>query len=76
MANERTLLAYVRTAFAFLAGALTIAHLFETPEASASAAVLTIAGVLVLGIGALRYRSAGRLLNEMRASMVEDVTSG
>lgn len=62
LANERTVLSYVRTGFACLAGTLTLVHLFDTPAALWSAAALALGGVALFALGALRYRQAARLV--------------
>ncbi len=60
LANERTVLSYARTAFALLAGALTLAHLYHTPTARLSAVILAAAGVALFGVGAWRFRTSER----------------
>ena len=62
LANERTILAYARTGFACLAGALTLVQLFETSGARASAAALAVAGVALFALGVRRYRIVGQLV--------------
>jgi len=63
LANERTLLAWLRTALALLAGGVALAQL------AGHRVILTVVGVglLVLGsvaaiVGYLRYRAAGRAI--------------
>jgi putative membrane protein len=63
LANERTLLAWLRTALTLLAGGVALAQLAGPRGALASVGV----GLLVLGsaagvIGYLRYRAAGRAI--------------
>ena len=62
LANERTVLSYVRTGFACLAGALTLFQLFATPASRWSALALAVAGLALFVLGARRYRLAGRLV--------------
>ena len=56
LANERTLLAYVRTALALLAGGLTLLHFVDTAWASVVGGAALPLSVVVLAVGAARFR--------------------
>ena len=56
LANERTFLAYVRTSLSLIAAAAVLLQFFAAGFVSeASAWLLAIVGVLVLGIGIYRF---------------------
>src|SRR5262245_56032906 len=63
LANERTLLAWLRTALALLAGGVALAQ-FAGPDLvlTAVGVGLLILGGLAASIGYLRYRAAGRAI--------------
>ncbi len=63
LANERTFLAWVRTALGLLAGALFVLHLVDRSLASILLGLLLCAGagIAILG-GFLRYRAADRAI--------------
>jgi putative membrane protein len=65
LANERTLLAYIRTALALAAGGLGLVQFFSSPIAVALGWILMPVGVVVLFIGAERFRRARRKLHAL-----------
>ena len=68
LANERTLLAYVRTAVTFAAGGIGLARLVTDPTIIRVGWVLVPLGVAVLLVGIVRYRRMRRLLQDVDAN--------
>ncbi|HJQ80519.1 MAG TPA: DUF202 domain-containing protein [Lacipirellulaceae bacterium] len=65
LANERTLLAYIRTAFMLIiAGATALKLLVETPAVVATAWLFILLGVVVAVFGAWRFESVRRRINQ------------
>ena len=62
LANERTLLAYVRTALTLAAGGAALIQLFAGPLLVTLGWVLLPAALLVLLVGVHRFRRARRAL--------------
>lgn len=63
LANERTLLAWVRTALTLLAAGVALAQVDDkTPGRTALATVVILLGVSAAGAGGLRYVVADRAL--------------
>jgi putative membrane protein len=68
LANERTLLAYQRTAIGLVAAAVAVAHFLEEDAlALAMACVLLVSGGIAAIGGYLRYRAADRAIRSGRA---------
>ncbi|HEV7768465.1 MAG TPA: DUF202 domain-containing protein [Thermoanaerobaculia bacterium] len=67
LANERTLLAYIRTGLAIAAGGIGVAHIMQGVLAPILSAVLVLAGIATLIIGAWRFTSAKRELEKSAA---------
>ena len=68
LANERTFLAYERTAVGLVAAALAVFHLLEPSWAQRLLGLLLIGSALVAaGGGWLRFRQADRAIREGRA---------
>jgi len=64
LANERTLLAYVRTAFMLIIAGATALKLFvETPAVVITAWLFIVMGVVVAVFGAWRFESMRRKIN-------------
>ena len=64
LANERTLLAYIRTAFMLLVAGATALKLFaETPALVITAWFFIAIGVIVAGFGAWRFDRMRRTIN-------------
>jgi putative membrane protein len=55
LANERTVLSYLRTGLGLTAGALTLLHLIDTPAARITAWVVLGFAALLLAFGFARY---------------------
>jgi putative membrane protein len=68
LANERTLLAYVRTALALAAGGIGLVQIFSAPLIVALGWALMPAGALVFLLGVARFRRTQRALRAMEAN--------
>ncbi|MDO9631382.1 MAG: DUF202 domain-containing protein [Humidesulfovibrio sp.] len=70
LANERTFLAYQRTALTELAVAATFIHFFDHPALTVIGWILVPASVLTIAIGLHRFRRMHRLIHllETRAN--------
>ena len=68
LANERTLLAYVRTALALAAGGVGLVQIFTTHAIMALGWALIPGGALVFVVGVVRFRRARRTLRDLEAS--------
>jgi putative membrane protein len=62
MANERTLLSYVRTALALVAAGASAIHFLEGRVSDGIGVALIVVGVVVQAIGAIRFRGNARRL--------------
>lgn len=72
LANERTLLSYIRTGFGLAAGGVTLLKLF--PEESSSRILgltLLISGIAVICFGVVRFVSTRRRLNQIEEAVPE-----
>jgi putative membrane protein len=71
LANERTLLAYIRTAFMLLVAGATALKLFaEAPAVVITAWLFIAMGAIVAGFGAFRFNTMRRTING-RASQLQ-----
>ena len=67
LANERTFLAYQRTAVGLVAAALAVFHLLDPSWAQKLLGVMLVASALLAAAGGwLRYRQADRAIREGR----------
>jgi putative membrane protein len=66
LANERTLLAWVRTSLTLLAAGVGTLHLVDEPWAPGPALGLLALGALAAAAGLVRHRQADRALREGR----------
>ena len=66
LANERTLLTYIRTGLYFLVAGSTLGHLMETEFWDAMGLPLAIAGVLIVAFGVLRFIRMGREIEKSK----------
>jgi putative membrane protein len=67
LANERTLLAWVRTSLTLLAAGVAVEHLApELVGRTALAVMLLIAGLATVIAGGVRFRSADRAIRDGR----------
>ncbi len=71
LANERTLLAYVRTALALAAGGVGLVQIFTSPTVVALGWALIPASALVLIVGVVRFQRARRALRDAETTAVE-----
>jgi putative membrane protein len=71
LANERTLLAYVRTALALAAGGVGLVQIFTSPIVVALGWALIPASALVLIVGVARFRRARRALRDAETTVAE-----
>jgi putative membrane protein len=60
LANERTILSYLRTGLGLTAGALTLLHFFDTPAARITAWLVLAFAALLLAFGFARYVAVRR----------------
>lgn len=65
LANERTLLSYVRTALGLLGAGAGAAHFIDDPWLVAGGWALALASPVVLGAGVIRYRRVRAHLAEV-----------
>jgi len=65
LANERTLLAYIRTSLAFMAGGLGMIHFFPAPFLHLFGWILLGIGVVVLGVGVIRFLIVMRRISKI-----------
>ena len=66
LANERTLLAWVRTSLTLLAAGVGTLQLVEERWRAGPGLALLVLGALTAGCGLVRHRSADRALRERR----------
>ena len=69
LANERTLLAYVRTALALAAGGVGLVQIFTSPAVVALGWALIPGGALVLIVGVVRFQRERRALRKIEADV-------
>ena len=69
MANERTLLSFVRTSLGLLGGGIALIKFLEHPGFVALGWILVVASVVFLIWGIKRYRYIKRLLQEAHAEL-------
>ena len=75
LANERTLLAYVRTAFMlFLAGATALKLFVETPSVVITAWLFIVLGAAVGAFGTWRFVSTRRRINRRMPEVLVERT--
>ena len=75
LANERTLLAYVRTALALAAGGIGLVQIFTSPAIVALGWALIPAAALLLIVGVVRFQRARRALRDAEAAAGESPRS-
>jgi len=68
LSNERTFLAYQRTALTQLALAVTFIHFFDHPAFTIIGWLLIPISFLTIGLGVLRYRRIRALVRAMEAA--------
>lgn len=65
MANERTLLAYVRTFLSFIVAGVSLIQFFNVASFVLLGYLLIPVGVIIMVIGVFRFRKAKRELNDL-----------
>ncbi len=71
LANERTLLAHVRTALALAAGGVGLVQIFTSPTVVALGWALIPASAIVLIVGVVRFQRARRALRDAETTAAE-----
>ena len=66
LANERTLLTYIRTGLYFLVAGSTLGHLMETTFWDVAGVPLMVIGLIVGLLGAVRFIRVGRAISNSR----------
>ncbi len=67
LANERTLLAYLRTALAVAAGGVAVIEVFTLPVLVIFGWALIPLGLIVLAVGIVRFRRTRQVLLSLEA---------
>lgn len=76
LANERTLLAYVRTALALAAGGIGLVQIFSASLVVALGWALIPAGALLLLVGVARFQRTQRALRAMETNAAAGDSGG
>lgn len=66
LANERTLLTYIRTGLYFLIAGSTLGHFIHTPFWNIFGTPLIIAGLVIALLGGIRFVRVGRAIERSR----------
>ena len=69
LANERTLLTYIRTGLYFLVAGSTLGHLIETAFWDLMGSPLIVVGLLITTFGAMRYLRVRREIQNTRKNV-------
>lgn len=64
LANERTILAYIRSSFAFMAVGVTLIKLFDGVEFDIIGLLFICAGIFLLAFGVLRFRKMNGIIEQ------------
>jgi len=75
LANERTFLAYQRTALTELAVAVTFIHFFDHPALTVVGWAMVPASLLTVALGVVRYRRMRKLIQLLERHAQEQPTS-
>ena len=67
LANERTFLAYIRTALAVFAAGVTFVHFFDSIWLEIVGWAIVPIGVVLLAVGVIRYKRMKRMIRWMQA---------
>ena len=65
LANERTVLAYMRTGLALFIGAATARELVEDPTLRTIGTIFAVLGLVTLAFGVWRFFAVRRQVNEL-----------
>lgn len=66
LANERTLLTYIRTGLYFLIAGSTLGHLIDTPFWNVLGTPLIVTGLIVALLGVVRFLRVARAISRSR----------
>lgn len=66
LANERTLLTYIRTGLYFLVAGSTLGHLIDTPFWNMMGLPLVLIGVAIPLLGVVRFLRVGRKIRDSK----------
>lgn len=69
LANERTLLTYIRTGLYFLVAGSTLGYVIDSPFWNTMGWPLIIAGVAVAGLGGIRFNRVSRKIAESKKNI-------
>lgn len=69
LANERTLLTYIRTGLYFLVAGSTIGHLIETAFWNLMGSPIIIIGVVIMAFGFIRFFRVARVIEKSRKNV-------
>lgn len=69
LANERTLLTYIRTGLYFLVAGSTLGHLIDTPFWNILGVPLVVVGLLIVLFGMIRYIRVSRAITKSRKNI-------
>lgn len=65
LSNESTLLSYIRTSLALIAGGATLIHFFNENYTETIGTILIVIGIVLLIFGYLRFRKMDKLIKEI-----------
>ena len=71
LGNERTLLAYIRTALYFLVAGSTLGELVQTPFWNVMEIPVMLVGVVIVVAGVIRFISVKRMIERARHNIGE-----
>jgi putative membrane protein len=69
LANERTLLTYIRTGLYFLVAGSTLGHLIETAFWNMMGSPIIIVGVVIMAFGFIRFFRVTRVIETSRKNV-------
>ena|SRR5690349_14961452 len=69
LANETTLLAYIRTGLYFIVAGSTLGHVIHTPFWEIAGTPLMITGILIMIAGLFRYRFVKKAINKSKQNV-------
>lgn len=69
LANETTLLAYIRTGLYFLVAGSTLGHIISTPFWTIFGTPLIVIGFLIMALGVIRYLRLKKAIDQSRTNV-------
>jgi putative membrane protein len=69
LANETTMLAYIRTGLYFIVAGSTLGQIIDTVFWQMAGAPLMVIGLLIIAFGTLRFRRVGKSIEASRANV-------